>query len=236
MSFDDTDLELGPLSPVALTDEQVAEFQQIMKEESGEELTLEQARIKATQLIGLTRMLLRPLPKETTPAPVVEHQLLQKLEDLKKELPRTKGRPMEWQWAVPMLWECVQEALVTAIKQKRAPRESSNGSNFVRLPDTNLVKLLAVARREVKVEIPSYLDSAIHQLDLLKADPGLPAQAWKVLAPDLPRIARDCLEVVAIMGWKLGLISWQAPEERGRAQVLDDEICALLLGLEDGKF
>jgi hypothetical protein len=53
----------GMLEPI-LTHEKAGEFQQLMREECGVELTLEEASTRASQLIALYRMLMGPIPED----------------------------------------------------------------------------------------------------------------------------------------------------------------------------
>jgi hypothetical protein len=56
--------EGAPTAGAGLTPQKVREFQSLMREECGAELSMEDARRRATQLIALYRALLGPLPED----------------------------------------------------------------------------------------------------------------------------------------------------------------------------
>lgn len=50
---------------LGLTREEVREFQQLLREESGDEQPLDAAWARAAQLVTLYRMLVRPIPEDS---------------------------------------------------------------------------------------------------------------------------------------------------------------------------
>jgi hypothetical protein len=52
------------MSGPSLSHERAVEFQQLMREDCGVELTIEEASTRAVQLIALYRMLMGPIPED----------------------------------------------------------------------------------------------------------------------------------------------------------------------------
>lgn len=221
---------------VTLTDEEVAEYKAIAEKEFGP-MSVEEAREQATRLMKVTILILRkpnPPPPITPPVRATgeEHPLLTKLSQLKEELPRVKSRPTEWRWSVTFLWDVVSTVLVEVIQEKQWAHPPSEYRISQPLPESDLPKLFQRACRDITFEAPPHLTSAVKRLNQMKWHlDSLTMEAWRILAADLPKLYMDCLEVVAIFGWKPGYMTWANDGERDRAKWLYNEISALLFSV-----
>lgn len=201
----------APRSPVGISDEAVAEFQKLMREECGVEMTLEQARKRGSQLVELYRLLLDPegYERRTTgiaatnhtvypvdrprapepsafPIPLDRddiHEIRSNLALVVDELGKTKQRPNSWRWAVVALYNVLGHCLV---RRRRIP---------ARDPLRHLMELFdAVA--EGDPEMRSYRE-AVQTLERLRTT-WVPygVERWPIGRADLRRLFGACLDLL----------------------------------------
>lgn len=221
---------MDELRAAPLSEEDIAEFRRIMKEESGQDLTEGEARLRATELVRLYRLLLAPpAPSAEVRQPIasgeMEAPLVRGLTGLLEELDKVDKRPSEWRWALVSLWTLLRDTLLQCLAEHRAPAEAT-GSTFVQPPAMDLPRLLGVVQREIKITIPSHTRRAIEQLNRLHAElermtPGL----WGVIAPGLPATFRECLDVISIV---------DVEKSTGVKHAVDKVVARLLGGVPRG--
>lgn len=188
-----------------LSDEDVREFQTIMREESMVELSFEEAKARGVELIRLFRMFMDrsghtgaarssvserfapPLPEAMMLPVGSDHQAVikEKLERLEQELRLVKHRPTAWRYALVALWDALAHALVA-----HRPSGFEMGHGFGAL--TRLFRAIAAERPELP-----QVEKSIEAIDDLRTrhiHQGV--TRWPVALQQLPGIFLDCLRVI----------------------------------------
>lgn len=204
--FPASSLQVGPLS-----DDDFREFQTILREESGEELTLAEARIRALEVVSLFQYFAESLHDQQPPealaqpnadvfvpsaVPVPElvplepanpgfDGLRESLQQLAVDLPITRRRTTQWRSAIIHLWGALAEVLT-----KNKPDSIVVGSGPGEL--SRLFRAVALERPELP-----QVESSVEVLDDLRTRwLRVGVTRWPVSLGKLPGIFLDGLRVI----------------------------------------
>jgi hypothetical protein len=203
-----------PLIPhpdeLRLPDEEVREFQRIMREECREELSFEDAKQRGLELLRLFLMFMDPAgyAHRLKEPPVLDQELVappppmpadvplplgddhlgglqRSLQQLAKDLPVTRRRPTAWRWAVVCLWTALAHALAS-----HRPAGSQLGAGPGELP--RLFRAVAFEHPELP-----QVETSIDLVDQLRTTwVRVGVTRWPVPLQKLPGLFLDCLRVI----------------------------------------
>jgi len=224
--------------PIVLSPKDIAEFQQIMKEETSRAYTDAEARARADELIRFFRMLVMPkhAAQQQAIAPVSRltkdaGAVIGILEELRQSLILIRPRSKDWAWAVRVVTRLLSPALTTRIQT--AEREQPGAPMTPPLNADDLPALLRRARRE-GVEVSEVATRSVDRLHRMTRElKWITVDTWTILADHLPRLLTDALDLSGHLLW-----SPEEPtpiltdDEREAAQKLDRGIRDRLLVLE----
>jgi hypothetical protein len=180
------------VSPLYLSDSDIAEFQRLLKQETGADYTPDEAALRTRELIQLIRMLLKPPaenPGPSMPSTQRPARIAERLRGFSESL-RFVRRRTDWFLVVRSAHVLLREVLISRLR--RPGRTLGYEPLLEPLP-----RLLRDLQR---LERPTLPDSAgkttdrLHRLnrELNWITPG----TWGILADELPRFFRDLLSLV----------------------------------------
>jgi hypothetical protein len=213
--------------------EAVEELRKIIKEDTGKELSDQEAWDMARSLLRLGHTLMqggrgKTEKSDPSPADVAPdvRDLLDKLVGLGGELARTEKDRQSWRWASVTLHDLLRATFVHALQTRWAKSTTHLD------PSTwDLERLFRNVRDEYKLSLGPTMTRSIAKLARIKWSlASLHGVAWSLLAETLPAMARDCLGVLLLIVEHPDIGYGADAKERVRAAVekLDD----LLLDLE----
>lgn len=228
------DFTILPPGPLDLSDEDVAEFQRILKEETGQECSAAEARLRANELIQLVGVLAQK-PKEPEVAPRShpsphDDDVLHALTNLGQAIAVIRPNTKDWAWPVTAALHLTRVVLERAIATWR----QSNAANLRAVPPdkSDATELLRLARGE-GIPIDPAADRVLDRLSRLQKDLSwIPIETWDVLGDQLPGLLQRSLIVVGALVWTPSRLPLLSEDGRTKAERMAATIEQRLLQLE----
>lgn len=223
-----------------LSDDEIAEFQRILREETGDALTSGEARLRASELIRLVTMLARPpeakpAGSSSSPASLLESwdRILGRLRALSQSLVDIRHQSKDWVWPVREAQDLFREVFVFRIHQA-LDRTSGQPPALDPLIQP-LPELVDALRDQTRPDLPLRTTRVAVQIERLNREAALMTTAgWDVLGTVLPQLFLDLVLVCRVL---LLLTKIICPAEYGQAitRELDSLDRRLLILQEEGK-
>ncbi len=218
-------LDDGIAPAFSLSDDDVAEFHALIKAEYGEDLTPDEARDIAAQLLRFYWLITSDDVSSTSTG--LPHPLLTALETLVGEIAKVGESRAAWRYAVSALHDAVHAVLLAVLRERESPHRSL-GMHPVDLTREELPKLLLQVTRESAYRARRHTTEAVTRLEALYGESNtLTLSGWLIVADYLPALAERCLTMIEALAWNPGYFSL-SHADRTKARALIGKIRKML--------